>query len=245
MHTRIGIGVMVVAVGLTAAARAQEPPPLTEAELYLELNDTDGDLGIHGSIDGGPYSRLELEDPLGRLMLDLRAQGRMLRQGLTQLFFESAEPGFDELRPEAFFRRFPEGRYEIAVERDGRETEAKVRLSHVLAAPPSDITLNGVPAAESCDEPGLPEVSGPVLVDWSPVTKSHPELGRRGQIEIARYQVFVEQGDLKLAVDLPPTVTELAVPEAITAAGGLFKLEIIARATNLNNTAVETCFVVR
>jgi hypothetical protein len=230
-------------LGSVAPARAQELE-LTEAELFFELNDTDGDLGIHGSIDGGPYSTLKIEGPDERPLLGIVAVGRLLRQGLTQLFFESAEPGFDELSPAQFFRRFPEGEYEIEVRRGREEAEATVTLSHVLAAPPSGILVNGIPAAEDCDSPDLPSVMTPVIVDWDPVTQSHPEIGSSGPVEIARYQFFVEQGGSKLAVDLPPAVTEFQVPESITAPGGVFKFEIIARATNLNNTAVETCFVV-
>jgi len=227
------------------SARGQELA-LTEAELFFELNDTDGDLGIHASIDGGPYSKLEIEDPAGRTILEMEAKGRLLRQGLTQLFFESAEPSFDELAPEQFFRRFPAGLYEIEVERGRKEAKARVRLSHVLAAPPADISVNGLPAAESCDDPDLPRVSGPVVVDWEPVTKSHPEIGPQPPrpVEIARYQFFVEQGGTKLAIDLPPTVTEFQVPEQMTAKKGVFKFEIIARVKNLNNTAIESCFVV-
>jgi hypothetical protein len=83
-----------------------------------------------------------------------------------------------------------------------------------------------------------------VTVRWDPVEDSHPEVGEPGPVEIVRYQFFVEQGDVKFAVDLPPTLTEFEVPTAITDAGGVFKFEIIARTDALNNTAIESCFVV-
>lgn len=95
-----------LASGAAAPVWAQE---FSEAEIFFELNDTDGDLGIHASIDGGPYSKLTVEDPRERTILTVGAQGRLATQGLTQLFLESAEPSFDELAPEAFFRRFPGG----------------------------------------------------------------------------------------------------------------------------------------
>jgi hypothetical protein len=238
----------LAAVGLTAggAAAATPPPELTEAELFFELNHTDEDLGIHGSIDGGPYTKLVIEDPKGREIFSLAAKGRLAKQGLTQLFFESAEPSFDELDPEDFFLRFPEGEYEIEASRNGKEAEARVELSHVLAAPPSNIEINGIPAAEDCDAVPLPSVSEPVVIDWDPVTESHPEIGDPGDgsVEIDRYQLFVEQGDVKFAVDLPPTVTEFEVPTEITQTGGTFKFEIISRTSELNNTAVESCFMV-
>ena len=62
---------------------------------------------------------------------------------------------------------------------------------------------------------------------------------------ISRYQFFVELGSTKLSVDLPPEVTEFEVPAAITATGGQFKFEIIARTSTGNNTAIESCFLVR
>jgi len=233
--------------GLTVAAATPmvQAAEFEEAELFFELNDTDGDLGIHASIDGGPYRKLKIEDPKERTILFLKAKGRLARQGLTQLFWESAEPPFDELPPEKFFRRFPEGKYEIEARTlEGEEIEAEVMLSHVLAAPVGNVTVNGLPAAEDCDA-DLPSVSDPVIIDWDPVTTSHPEIGKKGKkVTIARYQFFVEQGDVKLAVDLPPSVTQFRVPSSITKLGGEFKFEIIARTTTSNNTAIESCYTV-
>ena len=181
-----------LSVGLPAGAEELE---LSEAELFFELNDTDGDPGIHASIDGGPYTELEIEDPRGRTIFEVEAKRRLRRQGLKQLFLESAEPDFDDLEPEDFFRRFPEGVYEIEIERGRRESEAGVELSHVMAAPASNITVNGIPAAESCDAEELPVVVAPVRVAWDPVTRSHPDIGRWGAVEIVRYQFFTEQDE--------------------------------------------------
>lgn len=236
----ISIGWLIVA-GVTSAG---EPLVLDEHELFFELNDTDGDLGIHASIDGGPYTELEIEDPRGREIMNLRARGRLAKQGMTQFFLESAEPSFDELSPAKFFRRFPEGPYEIEVERGRKEFETTVHLSHVMAAPADGITVSGLDAAEDCDAEELPAPTQPVRVEWEPVTESHPEIGKSGAVEIVRYQFFVEQDDIKLSMDLPPDVTEFVIPESITEGGGVFKYEIIARTENLNNTAVETCFVI-
>ena len=240
------VGLLMTGAGpAPSIGRAQDPPLLTQAELFLELNDTDGDLGIHGSIDGGPWTSLEIEGPGERLLLQLFSKGRLRTQGMTQLSFESAEPPFDELPPDEFLRRFPEGRYEIeAIAQNGSEFETTATLSHVLAAPPDDITLSGTPQSEDCDA-HVPLVATPVLIDWDPVTQSHPEIGRRGQVRISRYQVFVEREGLNLGVDLPPDVTKFEVPIAITALGSEFKFEIIARTTRGNNTAVESCFRVR
>jgi hypothetical protein len=227
------------------AARAQSAQQFSEADLFFELNDTDGDLGIHASIDGGVWTRLEIEGPGDRPLLSIASSGRLRDQGLTQLFMESAEPPFDELAPADFFLRFPEGRYSIEAQAQGGGTiKSTAVLSHVLAAPPENVLVSGVPAAESCDAQPLPAVVAPVLIDWDPVTESHPEIGRQGRITVNRYQFFVEREGVKLSVDLPPDVTQFEVPTAVTNLGKVFKFEIIVRTSAGNNTAIESCFEV-
>jgi hypothetical protein len=234
---------LIASASVAISARQGQPPRrFAEAELFLELNHTDGDLGFHASIDGQTWTRLAIEGPGDRPLLNLLGVGRLRAQGLTQLAFESAEPTFEELDPAAFLRRFPEGPYEIeGTTPDGQEIESTAVLSHVLAAPPSNVTVFGVAAAESCDAV-LPVVSAPVVIRWDPVTSSHPEVGKPGPVRIRRYQLFVEREGVELSLDLPPTVTRFEVPTAITDLGKEFKFEIIARTTANNNTAIESCF---
>ncbi len=231
------------AVGPTTAQGRSTPFPV--AFLFFELNDSDGDLGIHAEIDGGPWVTLEISGPGDRQLLDIVSSSRLRTQGLTQLAFESAEPSFDELDPADFFRRFPEGRYDIEARlKGGGAMASTVALSHVLAAPPANITVAGIAAAASCDAEPLPDVtaSASVLFDWDPVTESHPTIGMAGPVDISRYQFFVELAGRKLSVDLPPTQTEFVVPFSDADRGQVVKFEIIARTTTGNNTAVETCF---
>lgn len=239
---------LLMATVMTNAGQGWQPQQIrfTEADLFLELNDTDGDLGIHASLDGAPWTDLQIEGPGDRALLQVLSRGQLRTQGLTQLFFESAEPSFDELAPEDFFNRFPEGRYEIEGRlQDGRAIASIARLSHILAAPPENVTVSRLPAAENCDAPFLPVVFAPVIIDWDPVTRSHPEIGKSGPVKISRYQLFVEREGVKLSLDLPPGVTEFEVPRGLTNLGGEFKFEIIGRTTEKNNTAIESCFIVR
>jgi hypothetical protein len=248
---------MVAAVLVTQAAVAQggnkekddedeQEIPFEEASLFFELNDTDGDLGIHGFVDGDEWKKLEIEDPFERSMLHVQVQGRLRRQGLTEVFFESAEPSFDELAPTEFFKRFPEGEYEISgVTLDGDELESVVVLSHVMPAPASNLTLSGIPAAENCDADPLPSVSAPVTIGWDPVTQSHPTVGKSGAVEVVMYQLIVEREDpslLVFSVDLPPNVTEFEIPPEFTELGDEFKFELLTRSASGNQTATESCF---
>jgi hypothetical protein len=224
--------------------------PFDEASIFFELNDTDGDLGIHALIDGEAWKSLEIEDPRERRMLNIRVNGRLRKQGLTEIFFESAEPTFDELPPEKFFRRFPAGIYEIEGETlEGDELESEVEVSHVMPAPPENILISDAPAAEDCDADVLPSVAegAPVVISWDAVTESHPEIGKPGPIEVDKYQVVVEREEPELlvfSVDLPATVTEVEIPSGFIGLGEEFKFEILVRATNGNQTAVESCFEV-
>lgn len=224
----------------------EEEAPFDVASLFFELNDTDGDLGIHGMIDGDAWKHLEIEDPRERTILDLQVSGRLRRQGLTEVFFESDEPSFDELSPKAFFRRFPAGKYEIEGRTlDGRELESTTVLSHVMPAPAGNITVAGIPAAENCDADPLPSVGEPVIISWDPVTQSHPEIGKSGAVEVANYQFIVEREEptlLVLSVDLPPEVTQFEIPSGFIGLGDEFKFEIVVRAANGNQTASESCF---
>ena len=217
----------------------------SEAELFFELNDTDGDLGIHASIDGEPWTDLEIEGPGSAPFVNIVSRRRLATQGMTQLSFESAEPDFEELRPSDFFRRFAEGRYSIeARAQEGGRIEGSAMLSHIMAAPPANVRLNGALAARSCDDPS-PTVLAPVRIDWNPVTQSHPTIGKRGPITVRLYQLFVERQGVKFSVDLPPSVTAFEVPRGVTDLGKDFKFEIIVRTTTGNNTAIESCFLVQ
>lgn len=246
------LAVAAILTGTTAPAQPngeeEEEIPFDEARLFFELNHTDGDLGIHALIDGDEWKRLELEDPNDVRMLDIFVRGRLRRQGLTEVFFESAEPSFDELAPKNFFRRFPEGVYDFgAVTLDGRELDSEVQLSHVMPAPPGNVQISGIDAAENCDVEPLPTVSGPVIISWDPVTQSHPDIGKSGAVEVEHYQLVVEREEptlLVFNVELPPDLTQLEIPSGFIDLGDAFKFEIVVRAANGNQTAVESCFEV-
>ena len=227
-----------------------EEIPFDVAELFFELNNTDGDLGIHALVDGDAWKYLEIEDTRDRKMLNIIVRGRLRRQGLTELFFESAEPTFDELSPKKFFRRFPEGEYDIEGETiEGEERESEVWLSHVLPAPPVP-TVNGMPAPKDCDADDLPVVIAgePVIIAWPLVSESHPTIGKSGPIDVVNYEVVVEIDETpwKTSTILPPDATSFEVPQEILALGleegGEIKFEVLVREASYNQTAVESCF---
>ena len=233
--------------------------PFDEAEIFFELNDTDGDLGIHALIDGEAWKSLKIEDPDERGQLKISVRSKLRQQGLTEIFFESAEPTFDELPPAEFFERFQEGTYEIEGRTlEGDELESETELTHLMPAPPAP-TVNGIPMAEQCDEEepdyDAPEVTAPVTIAWPAVTTSHTELGSpQGSMDIVihNYEVVVEteietadgeELEVVISVILPPGVTSMTIPAEFIALSDEFKYEVLAREESFNQTATESCFL--
>ncbi|MFQ6005736.1 MAG: hypothetical protein ACE5OQ_09555 [Woeseia sp.] len=259
------LGALIMAVApYAASAQDSEKIPFADAEIFFELNNTDGDLGIHALIDGDGWKRLAIEDPDERKMLNVRVKGRLRRQGLTEIFFESAEPTFDELPPGVFFARFPEGEYEIAgTTLDGMELASEAELTHTIPAP-ANTRVNGLPTSDQCvDEDLITEIpdTGAITISWDPVMTSHPDVMGGGAgvqppipVEIHNYEVVVEVEaenpdpagepfDAVFSVELPPWETETTLPDEFFELGDEFKYEVLAREESFNQTAVESCIV--
>jgi hypothetical protein len=237
---------VLLLAGLAAAASAQE---FETSDVFFELNDTDGDLGIHALIDGDAWRTLVIDNPDGRRELSLSLNGGMRRQGLTELFFESAEPSFDQLGPAQFLRRFPEGEYLVrATTMAGEVFESLDEVTHLIPAAPQRVEVNGRPLPDDCDDGPPPSVADPFTIRWDPVEMSHSRIGITDEpIEIVKYQVVLEGEDEELvfSFDLPPDVTEIEIPAGFVASGEVFEVEVIAREESGNQTAFESCFEVR
>lgn len=241
---------------------------LEEAEVFFELNDSDGDLGIHIFADGDAWKELEIEGPYGRELLEIDVKGRLKRQGLTEAFFESDEPCFppplgdeeceDGLDPEKFFKRFPQGWYEIEVETlDGKELENRIFLSQKIPAAPEVLTIGGI----DYDDEECTVVPGPADVEivWEEVTRTHEDLGRKkdmplGKNKVINYEFVVEVDEMpwNSKTIIPPAKDKVSmtIPKAffLLAPAEEYKFEILVRVDNGkgnpgNKSAVEDCFV--
>jgi hypothetical protein len=132
---------------------------LDEAFLRIEINATDGDVGFHGKFDGEPSKSMRIKDPNGKEVFEVTVSKALKRQGLTENFFESAEPTCAEQPLAAFLQRFPAGTYEFrgrTIEGDSLRGEAE--LSHALPAAPDISGFDG-----SSFAPGAP-----VVIAWAP-----------------------------------------------------------------------------
>jgi hypothetical protein len=228
------VALVMVSIGHTAAGHCE---PLDEDELpfssirfFFELNDTDGDLGVQLSLGPSkPWKKLTIEYPCGRRMLTTRTRGSMSVHGMSDLFFESAEPSLEEVSKEEILRRFPEGVYEFeAITIDGEEMEGCAYLSHDFPDPPT-ITH---PVGTDDDRREIDAGNDGLTVTWDPVTN----------IPLDSYQVIVTNEDaleiFAYDVRVPPSQLSLDVPAGFFAAGTDYEVEVIARAQPENGNQV-------
>jgi hypothetical protein len=149
---------------------------LADAEIFFEENATDEDLGIQFFLDGEAWKRIKIYSPNWRRLVDVKVKGSTRVIGLTELFSESAEPGFDELSRDEFLELFPEGTYKyLGMTVEGEWLWGEAELTHDFPAAPTiyspeeDGTLN-------------PEEA---IIEWCSVSVD-------GDVEPVRYQVIVE-----------------------------------------------------
>lgn len=221
-----------------------------EFDLYFELNNTDGDLGIHSKVDGDAWSRLIYEDTNGRTMIEIQLNDSMAAQGLTELFFESAEPTFDELAPADFFARFPGGTYDVeGMTVEGEDIEAETELSHVLPAAPVLYIGSGASTPnEGCEDNPADDAeaflddTGSLPITWDPVMSNHPTLGAAGDVEVDGYEVVFESETFEVKVQVEADTTTFTLPAALVNSGEAGKVEVIVRDDTHNQVSTEACF---
>ena len=121
-----------------------------ETKIFIEMNATDGDAGLHALLDAEAWKWASIHGLDGRRIFMEDAQRNLEEQGLTENFFESAEPlcAPDEEDPEEevvplseFLERFPPGEYRFtATTIEGDELEDTATLTFNLPAAP-DISM--------------------------------------------------------------------------------------------------------
>lgn len=170
---RAAASVSLAVMASLAPAMAQEE--FSEALVLVEINATDGDVGFHALLDGDPWRWARIDDPDGRRLFSAKAKGPLRDQGLTENFFESAEPvclpedAEEDDEPVVtlaeFLARFPEGEYDFRGRTlDGEALRSTAELTYDLPAAP-DIDLTDEVAFPF--DPMMPELT-PVILMWEP-----------------------------------------------------------------------------
>jgi len=223
----VGATVALLAGGATRECRA-EGIPFKIAKIYWEYNASANDLGVHVSLDAEDWRGLRIRKPNDRPIFEVNGRGAYRELGMTELFFEGAEPSLDEFPLADLLARFPEGEYEIVGRTvDGQLLESDMIFSHAIPAGPTVSAVVG---------PG-----NSLVISWTPVTSPPPGFPAR-PINIVGYQVIVDP----FQVTLPATATSVTVPPEFVAslASGVQPYEVLAIEASANQTLTEGTFVI-
>lgn len=211
-----------LALGLGATGRAAE---FSIARIYIEYNSTPSDLGFHVSLDGEDWKSLKIVNPNGKTIFEVAGRGAFKDLGMTELFFEGAEPALAEFPLEDLLALFPEGRYQfIGTTVDGIALHSSAMLTHAVP--------DGPRVSSKMDD-------GTVIIRWDPVTRPPAGFPVR-DIEIVEYQIIVG----KFLVTLPASSTSVEVPEEFfrSLESGVHVFEVLAIDASGNQTITEGSF---
>src|SRR5262245_41609666 len=78
------------------------------SRIYIEYNQSGNDLGFHVSLDGEDWKTLKIVNPDGISVFEVATHGGYKDLGLTELFFEGAEPSLDDVPLGDLLALFPE-----------------------------------------------------------------------------------------------------------------------------------------
>jgi len=208
---------------------------LAEAEVFIEWNSTDDDFGVHIFFDGGPWRRMRIVNADEIPVMQIKCSQSFAEQGMTEAFFESAEPPTSVLSMEEFLDRFPEGEYEFEGKTlDGRELEGETDFTHDIPEPPSRFVPNDGARVDA----GLPLVLRFAPVEFSifgdPLEIEFYEVVLEAETELGQtMKIVLDGGEKRPAVTVPP---EFLLP------GTEYKLEVLAQEESGNRTASEVAF---
>lgn len=215
------------AVTLLAGAAASDAAaaPYKEKRIYIEYNASANDLGFHVFLDAEDWRTLTIVNPEGTTIIDVVAKGGYGTLGLTEMFFEGAEPSLDEFPLDDLLALFPEGKYKFSgVRVDGVRLNGTATLSHAVPEGPA------VSAYVDDDT---------VVIRWDPVSEP-PEGFPQRTIDIVGYQVIAGS----FQVTLPGSAREVELPEEFVDSldPGVHPFEVLAIDATANQSITEGVF---
>jgi hypothetical protein len=227
---------MLVAAGAAAAlltadaGRECSAAPEVEleiAKIYWEYNSSADDLGVHVFLDGEDWKRIKIVNPDEKTIFNVEGKGPYKELGMTELFFEGAEPSLADVPLAELLDLFPEGEYEFDGRTvDGADVSGTSTFSHAIPAGPVVGATLGP--------------SNSLVIGWTTVTSPPPGFPNE-PITIVGYQVIV--GSFQVTV--PATANSVTVsPEFVASLPtGDNAFEVLAIDASGNQTITEGSFV--
>jgi hypothetical protein len=224
-------------IAFSAAAQAPSakkktlPVPLAIKKIYFEYNATANDLGVHVFLDGEDWKEIKIVNPKRRTIFEVEGKGPYKEFGMTELFFEGAEPNLDDVPLEELLDRFPAGDYEFVGKTvDGGRIGGTGTLSHAIPAGPSNVSAQLGPGNS-------------LVISWNRVT-APPNGFPNEPINIVAYQVIVGAFQVTVPATSAPSQSVTVSPEFVgSLAPGEQLFEVLAIEASGNQTLTESSFV--
>jgi hypothetical protein len=219
--------VLALSLAVNAGASwAQNEVEFEVVRVLIEINGTDGDAGFQLELDGDAWRFVDLFDPTGRRIYRVRGFGSVAAQGLTENFFESAEPSCEEVPLDVVLGRFPEGEYEAEGRTiDDVEISGDAILRHALPAIPVELeATNSASIALNWEWPGADLGECPDDEGLADLLTTEADLFGF-QIVVGRE---VPEPLLELVVELGPDARTVDLPDGFIEPGATYKWEVIA-----------------
>ena len=249
---------MALAVVLTFGSSAQSAhaasaaiEPFKVANIHFETNASACDMGIQIKFDTDGITKGSVADPKGQTIYSFQTAGGMSATGgQAEGFLEGIEPQITELisalgcEPsneegvmglDELLETWPAGKYTFAGQRNATKFSSQATLTHHIPAGPEVVA-----PADGYVFPA----SGPVGIDWNPVTEAIlPELG---PVKIVGYHVIVEIAGLEVSpavdVDVPATQSSLTIPTQYLMPNTVYRFEVLSTERGGNQTITEGYF---
>jgi hypothetical protein len=222
-------------MGLGSAAA--EEAEISEKWVRIEINATDGDAGFQGMGDADGWTTMSIRrnDPDRHLLYKVRGFSGVADQGLTENFFESAEPDCEEQPLDVFLDRFPAGEHLFRVKTQDEEIlEGSSFLTHALPGAPENLAPTGG---------GIDETQ-PVVISWTAGTTlgncppGGADVPAPGSVPLFGYEVVVEREEpeplLKYTVQVDASQTSVSLPPQFVQQEGIYKYEVVAIESRLD-----------
>jgi hypothetical protein len=218
--------------------------PLTESKLIIEHNAKDKDTGFQGFIDSEDgWKRITVTDPNGKKVLDFSPEDNLGKLGLTELFFESAEPENADVPINELLKTLPEGNYTFS----GFTAESAEGNGTLIGTATFSHDIPEAPAILSPEEDAVLPNDQDLHVSWSSVDKTI----NGSDANIIAYQLTIEKdqepdphmiGTFGFTMNLPPSVTQITIPKEVFEPGSDYSLEVLAIEENGNQSINSTSF---
>src|ERR687887_125754 len=159
----------VMAGGGQQNKASKDTIPLEESKLIIEHNAKDKDTGFQGFIDSEDgWKRITVTDPNGKKVLDFSPEDNLGKLGLTELFFESAEPENADVPISELLKTLPEGNYTFS----GFTAESAEGNGTLIGTATFSHDIPEAPAILSPEEDAVLPKDQDLHVSWSSVDKT-------------------------------------------------------------------------